>query len=110
MPDDRDEDRDRDRDRDHERGIPTFYSIDKQLAVLSAEQREFRKTVEKRFDTIERRVEEAGSNYASRVDMDKVDAKVEKLKDSLYAYGKYTILMVIAAVVGLVLNKTGLPH
>ena len=104
------------RDLDGARAVPTFYSIDKQLAVLSAEQRAFRTSVDKRFDTMERRVEEFGSQYATKVELaeahkriDKLEEKFEKFAAGVNAYGKWIILSFLGAIAGLV-YKAGLFH
>ena len=103
-------------DREQAPRAPTFYSIDKQLAVLSAEQRAFRTSVDKRFDTMERRVEEFGSAYATKLELAEVVKKIEKLEErhdkfvtSVSSYGKAIIVSFLAAVAGLV-YKTGLLH
>lgn len=105
------------RNREMQRGgPPSFHSIDKQLAVLSAEQRSFRRDVEKRFDTIERRVDDATSLYATKVDLASIGTRIDKLEDkhdkfaaSVSSYGKAIILTFLAAVAGIVF-KSGLIH
>ncbi len=104
------------RERESLRGPPSFHSIDKQLAVLSAEQRAFRRDVEKRFDTIERRVDEAGSQYATKLELAEVTKRIDKLEDrlekftaSVSSYGKAVILTFLAGVAALVF-KSGLIH
>ncbi len=98
------------------RATPTLYSIDKKLSVFTAEQRIFRASVDKRFDTVERRVEEFGTQYATKLEVAEAVRKIEKLEEKtdkfaagVNAYGKWIILSFLGAIAGLV-YKSGLIH
>ena len=104
------------RDYDDARTAPTLHSIDKQLALLTAEQKRSYASVDRRFDNLESQVRDFGSQYATKVDLaeavkkiEKVEVKHEKFVDKVYSYGKAIILLFLAALASVVF-KAGLIH
>ena len=108
---------DRDRDRDSEARIPSFWTIDKKLSLLAQAQDIFQKEVARRFDVVEKRVDDVTSKFATKEDLAAFEKRFEAHKSE---YEKYTsrvwtivqflIIAFLGAVASVVFIKGGVPH